>query len=215
MAWLPCAAGRPRTSWRRCSPRCPTARLPRAIGTSSGGAHDSPPSPVTCRGDVVKSAVHSGRRCPQIVPWACGADRCRQGWPYVGQTARFRREPVCSRNWTCRANGRTTNSSQVTTDWITKPAQYAAAGIPAYWRVETPPQVSLTAYTLPTGGSVYAEVGTGTAGQAAHLEAPFRVEVANRRAHAASLGQPRSARETPSARTIRRSTGSDTPTTLW
>src|SRR5690606_23397629 len=32
----------------------------------------------------------------------------------------------------------------VTTDRVTKPAQYAKAGIPAYWRVETRPQVSLT-----------------------------------------------------------------------
>ncbi len=52
----------------------------------------------------------------------------------------------------------------VTTDRITKPAQYAAAGIPAYWRVETEPSVSLTAYTLPTGASVYAELGTWGAG---------------------------------------------------
>ena len=67
--------------------------------------------------------------------------------------------------------------SSVTTDRITKPAQYAAAGIPAYWRVETTPEVSLTAYALPHGASVYAEVGTWTAGQTAHLEQPFRIDV--------------------------------------
>lgn len=53
----------------------------------------------------------------------------------------------------------------------------AAAGIPAYSRVETTPEVSLTAYALPHGASVYAEVGTWTAGQTAHLEQPFRIDV--------------------------------------
>jgi Uma2 family endonuclease len=67
--------------------------------------------------------------------------------------------------------------SSVTTDRITKPAQYAAAGIPVYWRVKTSPEVSLTAYALPDGASVYAEVGTWTAGQIAQLEEPFRVDV--------------------------------------
>ena len=68
--------------------------------------------------------------------------------------------------------------SSVTTDRITKPAQYAAAGIPAYWRVETSPEISLTAYVLPDGAGVFAEVGTWTAGQTAHLEQPFRIDVA-------------------------------------
>lgn len=71
--------------------------------------------------------------------------------------------------------------SSVTTDRITKPAQYAAAGIPAYWRVETSPEVSLTAYVLPGEADVYAEVGTWKAGQTAHLEQPFRVDVSIRR----------------------------------
>ncbi len=67
--------------------------------------------------------------------------------------------------------------SSVTTDRITKPAQYAAAGIPAYWRVEASAAVSLTAYTLPPGSSVYAEVGTWSRGEVAHLTEPFAVDV--------------------------------------
>lgn len=64
----------------------------------------------------------------------------------------------------------------VTTDRITKPAQYAAARIAHYWRVETDP-VSLTAYALPAGGSVYTEAGTWSAGEIAHLTAPFAVDI--------------------------------------
>lgn len=65
----------------------------------------------------------------------------------------------------------------VTTDRITKPAQYAAAGIPVYLRLETDPELSLTAYRLPEGGTVYAEVGSWTRGQTAHLSEPFPVDV--------------------------------------
>jgi Uma2 family endonuclease len=65
----------------------------------------------------------------------------------------------------------------VTTDRITKPAQYATAGIPAYWRVETSPEVSLTAYEPALGARVYSEVGTWSRGQTAHLRAPFPVDV--------------------------------------
>jgi Uma2 family endonuclease len=61
-----------------------------------------------------------------------------------------------------------------TTDRVTKAAQYAAAGIAHYWRVETDP-VSLTAYRL--ASSVYAEDGTWTAGQTAQLAEPFAVEL--------------------------------------
>ena len=68
--------------------------------------------------------------------------------------------------------------SSVTTDRITKPAQYAAAGIPAYWRVETSPEVSLTAYTLPAGASVYSKSGTWSRGQIARLDEPFAIEIA-------------------------------------
>ena len=65
----------------------------------------------------------------------------------------------------------------VTTDRITKPAQYAAAGIGAYWRVETQPEVSLAAYVLRGGESVYAELGTWVPGQIAHVGEPFHVEI--------------------------------------
>lgn len=64
----------------------------------------------------------------------------------------------------------------VTTDRVTKPAQYAKAGIPAYWRVETRPQVSLTAYTLRAGEDVYSELGSWHQG-VAHLQQPFFVDV--------------------------------------
>ncbi len=67
--------------------------------------------------------------------------------------------------------------SSVTTDRITKPAQYAAAGIPLYWRVETDPEPSLTAYRLPDGAAVYSEVGTWSAGEVAHLTEPFPVTI--------------------------------------
>ncbi|MGH8962549.1 MAG: Uma2 family endonuclease [Jatrophihabitantaceae bacterium] len=64
-----------------------------------------------------------------------------------------------------------------TTDRVTKPAQYAAAGIGAFWRVETDP-VSLTAYTLPAGAGTYTELGSWAAGQIARIESPFPVEIA-------------------------------------
>ena len=62
-------------------------------------------------------------------------------------------------------------------DRLTKPAQYAAAGIPAYWRVETRPEVTLTAYELPAGAQAYREVGTWGPGETARLNVPFPVEV--------------------------------------
>jgi hypothetical protein len=40
-----------------------------------------------------------------------------------------------------------------TLDRVVKPAKYAAAGIPAHWRVETDP-VGLTVYTLTPGAEV-------------------------------------------------------------
>ena len=64
----------------------------------------------------------------------------------------------------------------VTMDRILKPAKYAAAGIPSYWRVEKDPK-SLTAYALPHGADVYVEVGTWRAGETARLSAPFPVEI--------------------------------------
>lgn len=64
--------------------------------------------------------------------------------------------------------------SSVSTDRLVKPAQYAAAGIAAYWRVETDP-ISVTAYLLRDG--VYAELGTWTPGQIAEIAEPFPVRI--------------------------------------
>jgi Uma2 family endonuclease len=63
------------------------------------------------------------------------------------------------------------------TDRALKPAVYAAAGIPAYWRVETEPRASLTAYTLTDDASVYSEVGTWLAGDTARLSEPFHLDL--------------------------------------
>ncbi len=64
-----------------------------------------------------------------------------------------------------------------TMDRITKPAQYAAAGIPVYLRAETDPAVTLTAYTLIDGATVYTELGTWGPGEVARLDAPFAVDI--------------------------------------
>lgn len=65
----------------------------------------------------------------------------------------------------------------VSTDRILKPVKYAEAGIPHFWRIETRPELSLTAYALPEGASGYTEVGTWTAGQTAPIRAPFEVDI--------------------------------------
>ncbi|SDT64713.1 Uma2 family endonuclease [Jiangella sp. DSM 45060] len=62
-------------------------------------------------------------------------------------------------------------------DRILKPATYAAAGIPHFWRAEFQPELSLTAYALPDGARTYTEVGTWTAGQTAPIRAPFEVDI--------------------------------------
>jgi Uma2 family endonuclease len=64
--------------------------------------------------------------------------------------------------------------SSITTDRITKPAQYAAGGIPHYWRLETAP-LRLHAYRLSRG--VYAPVGSWSADEVARLDEPFPVEI--------------------------------------
>jgi Uma2 family endonuclease len=64
-----------------------------------------------------------------------------------------------------------------TMDRFTKPAVYAANGIRVYLRVETEPDVTLTAYELPEGSDVYAETGTWGPGETAHLTAPFAVDI--------------------------------------
>ncbi|WP_166346855.1 Uma2 family endonuclease [Phytoactinopolyspora limicola] len=62
-------------------------------------------------------------------------------------------------------------------DRLLKPAKYAAAGIPAFWLVETEPRASLTAFTLTDDATVYTEVGTWMVGEVAHLTEPFQVDI--------------------------------------
>jgi Uncharacterized protein conserved in cyanobacteria len=64
-----------------------------------------------------------------------------------------------------------------TTDRVTKPAQYAAADIPVYLRVETEPDVTLTVYELEPGATVYTERGTYGPGETAHLDRPFTADI--------------------------------------
>ncbi len=70
------------------------------------------------------------------------------------------------------------SSASRTTDRITKPAEYAAAGIPAYWRVEIEDGVAITAYALRDGDTVYTELGTWSQGQKLSVTEPFDVEIA-------------------------------------
>jgi Uma2 family endonuclease len=65
----------------------------------------------------------------------------------------------------------------VTQDRVTKPAQYAAGGIPVYLRVETRPEVTLSAYTLAENATAYTELGPWGRGEVAHLDAPFEVDI--------------------------------------
>lgn len=62
--------------------------------------------------------------------------------------------------------------SSRTTDRILKPAQYAAAGIMGYWRVETDPELTLTAYVIDPQSRVYREVGTWLRGQQVDIGEP-------------------------------------------
>lgn len=59
-------------------------------------------------------------------------------------------------------------------DRLVKPAQYAAAGIEGFWRIETDP-ISLTAHVL--RGEVYAELGTWSSGQLAEIGQPLGVSI--------------------------------------
>lgn len=65
--------------------------------------------------------------------------------------------------------------SSVTTDHVTKRAQYAAQGIGAYWIVETDPEVTVTALALPAGGDVYVEVGRWAEGDSITVQEPFPI----------------------------------------
>ncbi|HEY6745423.1 MAG TPA: Uma2 family endonuclease [Mycobacteriales bacterium] len=68
-------------------------------------------------------------------------------------------------------------SPRTSRDRVLKPALYAAAGIPAYWRVELDGShaPAVVMYTL--DGSVYREVRTVRAGESVVVDVPFPVEV--------------------------------------
>lgn len=68
-------------------------------------------------------------------------------------------------------------SPNTSRDRILKPALYAAAGIPAYWRVELtgPGTPRIVRYEL--AGDVYREVGTVQAGESVVVDVPFPVEL--------------------------------------
>ncbi len=59
-----------------------------------------------------------------------------------------------------------------TTDRITKPAEYAAAGIQAFWRVDVDDVPTLTAYALEPGATAYSEVGSWAGDQHAEIALP-------------------------------------------
>lgn len=67
------------------------------------------------------------------------------------------------------------SESSLTVDRITKPAQYARAGIGAFWRIETDPAPTLTAYALDPGAEVYTELGSWHAGETVTLERPWSI----------------------------------------
>nr|WP_221376910.1 Uma2 family endonuclease [Actinoplanes polyasparticus] len=50
--------------------------------------------------------------------------------------------------------------TSVSMDRITKPALYAAAGIPHYWIVESDPGLAVQAYQLDAGAGIYRPAGT-------------------------------------------------------
>lgn len=68
--------------------------------------------------------------------------------------------------------------SSVSTDHVAKRDQYARAGIPAYWIVESEPELRLTALALPVEGAPYVEVGVWREGDRVALESPFPVSFA-------------------------------------
>jgi Uma2 family endonuclease len=90
------------------------------------------------------------------------------------------RDRVCSVDYLQPADVRlvveVVSPSSVTMDRLVKPSKYAAAGISAFWRVETDP-VALTAYGRSAGSSTYVEAGTWSTGEVAELAEPFLARI--------------------------------------
>jgi Uma2 family endonuclease len=68
-------------------------------------------------------------------------------------------------------------SPRTSRDRVLKPALYAAAGIPAYWRVELDGPRAPAIVTHVLDGSVYREVRTVRAGESVVVDVPFPVEL--------------------------------------
>lgn len=68
-------------------------------------------------------------------------------------------------------------SAQTVRDRMFKPNLYAAAGIPAYWRVELDGSRAPAVVLHTLDGSVYREVRTVRAGESVVVDVPFPVEV--------------------------------------
>lgn len=67
--------------------------------------------------------------------------------------------------------------SSATTDRVTKPTLYAAAGVPAYWRVELAGTEAPSVITYRLRGTAYVEQATATADDAVTLDWPLAVRL--------------------------------------
>lgn len=70
------------------------------------------------------------------------------------------------------------SASSLTSDRITKPSLYAAAGIPHYWRVETAAAQGLAVVVHRLSDGIYAEHATVSSGEAVRLAEPFALTLA-------------------------------------
>lgn len=68
--------------------------------------------------------------------------------------------------------------SSTTTDRVTKPTLYAAAGVPAYWRIEPGGVEGPSVVTYRLSGMTYVEQATATADQPVKLNWPLSVHLA-------------------------------------
>jgi len=68
--------------------------------------------------------------------------------------------------------------SSATTDRVTKPTLYAAAGVPAYWRVELEGAEAPSVVTYRLSGTAHVEQASASAGEAVALDWPLAVELA-------------------------------------